>query len=82
LTGKTTQRHIGGSSTKPEKPFAARNGKLMTAEEAADYLGVKKRMVDRLVDRNELRATKIGKLVRIHVDDLEAYIATMRGEAV
>jgi len=67
--------------TSPDRSFSERNGKYLTKEEVADYFGVTKRKVQRMLDRGELRATKIGKLVRVHVDDLDAYEAQVRGEA-
>ncbi len=71
----------GGASAKPKRSYAERKGSLMTDEEVADELAVTARMVRRLIGRGELRGTKIGKLVRVHHDDLDVYIARQRGEA-
>ncbi len=61
-------------------PFNERGGKLMTVAEAAAFLGVIPRQIRRMLDRNELTRIKVGKLVRVHIDDLNAYIAQQRGE--
>jgi excisionase family DNA binding protein len=82
LESKTNQRkYKGGSSAKPKRPFAERKGRLMTPEEASDELGVTERMIMRLIYNGELRATHVSKLVRIHVEDLDAYVARQRGES-
>jgi len=67
--------------TDPLLPFSERGGKLMTKDEGANYLGVTRRMVQHLLDDGRLRKTKIGKVIRIHVDDLDALIEQQRGEA-
>lgn len=46
--------------------------KLLTAQEAADLLKVKKATVYEMVKRGEIPAVKIGKQVRIAQEDLEA----------
>ena len=78
--GKQRQ-YKGGASTKPKRAYADRNGSLMTDDEVADELAVTSRMVRRLIERGELRGMKVGKLVRVHREDLVAYIAQQRGEA-
>jgi excisionase family DNA binding protein len=66
----------------PKKPFAERqNGKLLTDQETADILGVKKRMVWRLHHRHELRGIPVGGLMRWHIDDINAYIEKQRGQS-
>jgi excisionase family DNA binding protein len=82
MAGRTVDRRYrgGGSSTKPKRPFAERNGKYMTTEEVADYFGVTLRKVERMIGLGELKVTKIGKLIRIHVDDIAEYERTARGE--
>lgn len=81
MTDQTKPRvSQGGASTQPKRSFAERKGSMMTDEEVADELAVTARMVRRLIARRELHGTKIGKLVRIHREDLDAYIARQRGE--
>jgi excisionase family DNA binding protein len=65
----------------PKLPFKERGGQLITVNEVANELGVTRRMALRLVGDGDIKKTKIGKLVRVHIDDLNAYIARQRGEA-
>ena len=67
-----------GVTADPKRPFSERNGKLMIPAEAADYLGVSERQVWRLIGRKDLPRVKVGKLVRVHIDDLDAYIDARR----
>ena len=62
----------------PARPYAERQGKLVTPAEAGDYLGVTERQVWRLLGRGDLPKIKVGGLVRVHVDDLEIYIDAQR----
>lgn len=51
---------------------------LLTLDEAAEYLSVTPRFVRRLVAERRLAKVKLGKFVRIHRDDLDAFIAAGR----
>lgn len=51
---------------------------LRTAAQAAEYLATTERHVQALWDRRELTATKVGRLVRFHIDDLNTYIENHR----
>ena len=51
---------------------------MMTVPEAAAYLRVGQRLVYNLIERHELKAVHVGRLLRIRECDLEAYVA---GEA-
>lgn len=51
---------------------------LLTKDEAAAYLNTTPRHVQCLWDRRELPATKVGRLVRFHRDDLDSYIEANR----
>ena len=51
---------------------------LLSVEEAATELGTPVRFVRRLVQERRIRFHKIGKYVRIHQDDLAAFIAAGR----
>ena len=73
------RQNVGGASTKPKRPYAQRNGQLMTPEEVADELACTERQVRRLIGNGDLASTKVGKLVRVHVADLNDYIAQQRG---
>jgi len=52
--------------------------RLLPVEDAADYLGVSRATVERLVYRGELPIVKIGGSTRYDVDDLDGYIAVNR----
>jgi excisionase family DNA binding protein len=80
MPAKSKERKGGGSSTKPKRTFTERNGAFMTPEEVADELGVTVRMAKRLCHNGTLKSSHIGKLLRIHRDDLAAYIAQVRAE--
>ena len=68
------------ASAAAKRAFAERDGKYMTLDEVADYFGVTPRKVDWMINRKEIRVTRIGKLKRIHVDDLAEYEARIRGD--
>lgn len=48
--------------------------KLLTAKEAAEILKVRKNTVYDMIKRGDLRASKLGKQLRIRQEDLEFYI--------
>jgi len=48
--------------------------KLMTAQEAADFLKIKKTTVYELIRRGELPSARVGKQVRVAMADMEAYL--------
>ena len=66
------------ASTAPRRPFTRDRGVLLTPAEAADYLACTERQVRRLVYERRLPPTHVGKLLRVHIDDLDAYIASRR----
>ena len=47
---------------------------LLTAQEAADFLKLKKSTVYEMIKRGELPSAKIGKQLRINRSDLEALL--------
>lgn len=51
---------------------------LLTAEQAAAQLAIKPSAVYRLIRRGELPAIRIGRLVRVHPDDLSAWVEHQR----
>lgn len=51
---------------------------LFRPQEAAEYLTVTERHLRDLWDRREIKGTKIGRLLRFHREDLDAYIAQCR----
>jgi excisionase family DNA binding protein len=57
---------------------AARAGRLLNPEEAAERLNVSLRFIRRLCHERRVPYTKVGKFVRFDADELEAWIATQR----
>ena len=55
--------------------------RLLDVSASADYLGVGERFIRRLIAERRIPYVKIGRFVRISVDDLDAYIAATRHEA-
>ena len=55
---------------------------LLNCDQAAEVLGVSSRQVRELWRRRELAAIKVGALVRFSSEDLRAYIARQRVDAV
>lgn len=52
---------------------------LFSMREAAEALAVCERTVGNLIARGELRAVRIGRAVRVHLDDLTAFIVARKG---
>lgn len=48
--------------------------KVFTVEEVADHLRVTPRAVREWIRKGHLKATKIGRLVRVKEEDLQAFI--------
>jgi len=53
--------------------------RLLLIDEVAEGLGVSVKTVRRLITKRELTACHFGRLVRVHPDDLAAYIDRQRG---
>jgi excisionase family DNA binding protein len=53
--------------------------RLHLIDEVAAILGVSVRTVRRLIAAEELMACRLGRSVRVHPDDLAAYIGRRRG---
>jgi excisionase family DNA binding protein len=53
--------------------------KLLRIPQVAEGLDVSTRTVRRLIAAGELAACRLGRLVRVHPDDLAAYIERRRG---
>jgi len=53
---------------------------IYTIEETAKILKIKPRTVRAWIDQGKLKSFKLGDLVRIHEDDLQALIDTARKE--
>jgi excisionase family DNA binding protein len=50
-----------------------------TVQDIADLLGVSSRSVSRWIETDQLKAHKLGHLVRISGDDLQQFLAARRG---
>ena len=55
------------------------SSRLLLTDQVAMDLGVSARTVRRLIARRELVACRLGRSVRVHPDDLAAYIDGRRG---
>jgi excisionase family DNA binding protein len=53
--------------------------RLLLIDDVANGLGVSTRTVRRLIARRELVACRLGRSVRVHPDDLAAYVNRRRG---
>jgi excisionase family DNA binding protein len=53
--------------------------RLLLIDQVADGLGVSTRTVRRLIARRKLVACRLGRSVRVHPDDLAAYVDRQRG---
>ncbi len=48
--------------------------KLMDTEEVAEYLGIHPKTVMNLVERKQLKASKVGRVWRFRKSDVDAYL--------
>ncbi len=55
--------------------------RYLTVDEAAEYLGTGVRFIRRIIAERRIPFHKVGKFVRLKVDDLEAFAAAGRVEA-
>jgi excisionase family DNA binding protein len=53
---------------------------LLRLDEVADTLGVSLKTVRRRVDAGELVVIRDGRVVRVHPNDLERYVAARRSQ--
>jgi excisionase family DNA binding protein len=53
--------------------------KLLVIEQVGEILGVSTRTIRRLIEKGELVPCRFGRSVRVHPDDLAAYIDRQRG---
>ena len=53
---------------------------MLTAEQAADALGIGRTTVYALIKSGELRSLRIGRLRRIPADEIDAYTARLTAE--
>jgi excisionase family DNA binding protein len=56
--------------------------RLLDLTAVADRLGVCIKTTRRMIDRHELPVHRIGRLIRVSEDDLEAFIASKRDTGI
>jgi len=61
-------------STTVDRELPTRDDALLSQDEVAEMLGVKRRWVERAVGRGDIPHVKVGKLVRIRRSAVLAYI--------
>jgi excisionase family DNA binding protein len=84
LDGEASAGHVvrGGVESMPVDTNMASVPRLLTVHEAADVLGVCTETVRRAIWRGDLVSTRIGRSVRVRVDDLRLYLDSRRGVRV
>lgn len=55
---------------------------LFTVNEAAHYLGISPRNLREKIKLGEISTIRIGRLVKIHKNDLDAYIESLKKMAL
>lgn len=71
--------HTGGTSPTAAATDASPNesvtrARYLSAEEAAGYLNVSVRFIRRAASERRLRHVRVGKFIRFHPDDLDAFV--------
>jgi excisionase family DNA binding protein len=74
---KTTPKPDAASKIPRQRPDGSPRV-LFSKDEVATITNTSIHHVERAIKSGALRKTKLGRLVRVHVDDLEAYIAAGR----
>ncbi len=71
-----------GKSASPKEPFTRDRGVLLSAKEAALYLGVTEGLMSTLALRGDLPRVRVGpQLTRFHINDLDEFIVAQRETA-
>ncbi len=63
---------------KPRATSRLKESAMLTVADVADHLGVCSKTVRRFVVTADLRVHRVGRLIRIHQDDLATFIALRR----
>jgi excisionase family DNA binding protein len=61
--------------TEHQPPFPT----LLLIEHVGKVLGMSARTIRRKIEKGEIKACRFGRLVRVHPDDLAAYVDRQRG---
>lgn len=75
MTGSLVRIADGPTADLPPGSLPAR---LLTTDQAAEYLNVSVRTVKNLMSNGRIAYVKIGRATRIRVEDLDGYIARNR----
>jgi excisionase family DNA binding protein len=51
---------------------------MLSTDAAAELLGVRARTVRNLIDAGDLRAYRVGRVIKVRPEDLEAYLQANR----
>ena len=62
----------GGNT--PEKTKDSGKSPYLTAQQAAEYLNVSRRTIQRIVDAGKCRAYQDGRILRFRTEDLDRYM--------
>jgi excisionase family DNA binding protein len=91
MASKTKTKATGvtaDNSGRPRKPFSTNPGRklqfedrLLTRAEAADILGVNERWIKRAIALHYFPRVKVGRLIRVRLSDLHAYIEAQSNAA-
>ena len=60
--------------TKPTDPLKT----LLTKKQVAEMLGMSAKTIDRRIRNGELPVIRDGRIIRVHPDDMERYLAVRR----
>ena len=88
-TGRARSRHpdetppVGNRPASPRVPGerTRRPDRLLSIPETAEQLGISDKGVRRAIERGDLAAHRIGRLLRISDEDLAAFVAVRRMRA-
>jgi excisionase family DNA binding protein len=69
------------ANSPPDRRKDPRMSQLLTVDDAATTLGTSPRFIRRIIAERRIPYVKLGRHVRIHQSDLDAYIAAGRQEA-
>ncbi|MBR9861566.1 helix-turn-helix domain-containing protein [bacterium] len=74
MKAKTFQFSNKGQGSNLESPELGMVNRYLTAKEAAQYLNVSRRTIQRIVDAGKCKAYQDGRLLRFKREDLDQYM--------
>jgi excisionase family DNA binding protein len=66
------------ADTVPARMTEPASGSLLTRDDAAEYLAISKRTLDRLVQSGSIPAYRIGGHRRFRREDIDSFVASRR----